>query len=319
MLFLIALLIATTSSATVRGPLTLDFQNWLDRNGYTSFDFVRKDYGTQGSYGGFTSNNSNATKTPVIFVHGNSDSALKTTLFATGWDNSIAYFEKQGYTSSELYVTSWQDNNAAKAATRTHNCKDLTRLRKFFEAVLAYTGAVKVSVVSHSMGVTLARKLIQGGGVKATDGNCDLGASISDKIDVLVAISGANYGLCNCGGTLGWFSATCNKNNGFWPGDFCGAYSSAFCGLSTVRCNEPSTYSHLLSEMNNSKLKEASKVFSLWSKADDLIGNGDLVWGRPTSLVPLSDGTIIYKSFTHMQSKEKTAEDQYRLVVMGKI
>ena len=39
-------------------------------------------------------------------------------------------------------------------------------LRAFIEAVLTYTKADKVDVISHSMGVTLARKAIQGGNSK---------------------------------------------------------------------------------------------------------------------------------------------------------
>lgn len=237
-------------------------------NDYGSYDFVRADYGTQGSYGGFTSTTGRVSKTPVIFLHGNSDTALATNKLSTGWDNSINYFETQGYTSAELYATSWQDNVAGKAGTRTHNCKDLTRLRKFFEAVLGYTGAPKVSLVAHSMGVTLGRKVIHGGFVNATDGSCNLGVSISNKIDVLVAIAGANYGLCNCAGSLGLFAATCNKKNGFWPGDSCGSYNFSYCGLASTPCDGLSTYSYLLSEMNNSKMKEASYVFSLWSKGE---------------------------------------------------
>ncbi|EGT32289.1 hypothetical protein CAEBREN_32674 [Caenorhabditis brenneri] len=307
------------TSSSLTGPLSSDFQNWLKSNQYSSYDFVRSDYGTKGSYGGFTKTLTKATKTPVIFLHGNSDSALKTSSLSTGWDNSIDYFETKGYTSAELYATSWQDNIAAKAGTRTHNCKDLTRLRKFFEAVLAYTGSPKVSVVSHSMGVTLGRKVINGGVVNGTDGNCDLGPSITEKIDVFVGIAGANYGLCNCAGTFGLLAATCNKKNGFWPGDACGAYTSTFCGRAATPCNGLSTYSRLLDEMNTSNNKDGSYVFSMWSKADDLIGNGDIVWGRPTSLVPLSDGKIIYESLTHMQSKENTAVDQYKLVTSKKV
>lgn len=36
-------------------------------------------------------------------------------------------------------------------------------LRAFVEAVIAYTGAPQVNIISHSMGVTLARKVIKGG------------------------------------------------------------------------------------------------------------------------------------------------------------
>ena len=36
-------------------------------------------------------------------------------------------------------------------------------VRKFIEAVIAYTSAAKVSIIAHSMGVTLARRAIKGG------------------------------------------------------------------------------------------------------------------------------------------------------------
>ena len=36
-------------------------------------------------------------------------------------------------------------------------------IRRFMEAVLDYTGAPKIDVISHSMGVTLSRAAIKGG------------------------------------------------------------------------------------------------------------------------------------------------------------
>ncbi|ETN68457.1 triacylglycerol lipase [Necator americanus] len=206
-------------------------------NGYQNYDFVRADYGTQGSYGGKT-------------------------------ENSSTYFLDKGFTQAELYATSWGDTNTMNAAKRTHNCNDLSRLRSFVQAVLAYTGAPKVSLITHSMGVTLGRKLIKGG------------------------------------------------QNGFWPGDTCGL-NTYTCGANPLPfpCNGP-TYSNLLMAMNMDNVREASIVFSAWSKgepfsfyqiefignsphfplnkiaADDLILFGDQVWGRPTSLIPTSSGKI---------------------------
>ena len=46
-----------------------------------------------------------STKTPVIFIHGNSDSALQTTSFATGWDNSILVRKKMKREISILFST----------------------------------------------------------------------------------------------------------------------------------------------------------------------------------------------------------------------
>lgn len=41
--------------------------------------------------------------------------------------------------------------------------KNVKYMRAFLEAVLAYTKAEKVIVIGHSMGVTIGRKIIQGG------------------------------------------------------------------------------------------------------------------------------------------------------------
>uniref|UniRef100_A0A1I7U7G5 Myb-like domain-containing protein n=1 Tax=Caenorhabditis tropicalis TaxID=1561998 RepID=A0A1I7U7G5_9PELO len=49
-------------------------------------------------------------------------------------------------------------------------------------------------------------------------------------------------------------------------------------------------------------------------RGDDLIGDGNMVWGRPTSEIPLSDGNKIYKNFTHMETKLNTAADQFFII-----
>ncbi|VDM65844.1 unnamed protein product [Strongylus vulgaris] len=71
----------------------------------------------------------------------------------------------------------------------------------------------------------------------------------------------------------------------------------------------------MLMEMNTDNVREASVVYSAWSVADDLILYGDQVWGRPTSLIPTSSGKVVYTHYTHMQTKENTAADQYTMVV----
>lgn len=43
---------ALAAGGSITGPLTDDFQTWLEQNGYATDDFVRNDYGAHGSYGG---------------------------------------------------------------------------------------------------------------------------------------------------------------------------------------------------------------------------------------------------------------------------
>ncbi|CAB3397330.1 unnamed protein product [Caenorhabditis bovis] len=314
LVFSTCLCIAVFATSDIAGPLSDDFQKWLDSNGYSGYDFVRSDYGSQGSYGGKTKNSPNVVNVPVIFIHGNSDAALHRSSSATGWSNSIEYFLAHGYTEAELYATSWQDTNELKASTRTHDCHTMTRMRKFVEAVIAYTGAPKISIVSHSMGVTMARKIIKGGSIEAPDGNCNLGLPLNKKVQVLVGISGANFGLCSCEGGGAVMEKTCNRKNGFWPGDSCGM-NYLTCGLSPLPwpCSAVN-YSTFLMQLNSDKNKEADYVFSAWSHADELIGYNDMVWGRATSFIPTSDGKINYEIYTHMESKENTAADQYQMV-----
>ncbi|CAI5451363.1 unnamed protein product [Caenorhabditis angaria] len=302
------------TSNSITGPFTDDFQSWLKDNDYSSYDFPREDYGTQGSYGGKVDANTVISNTPVVFIHGNSDAALHKSSAATGWSNSIEYFLEQGYTTAELYATSWQDTNALNAASRTHDCYDLVRLRKFLEAVLAYTKAPKISVVTHSMGVTLGRKIVKGGTMEAADGRCDLGASLASKVEVFVGISGANYGLCNCEGGAATLEKTCNRKNGLWPGDSCGL-NYLDCGLSPLPwpCSSHS-YSTFLMNLNSDKTKEALYVFSAWSHADELIEYNNMVWGQQTSLIPTSDASIIYNTYGHMETKDLTSVDQYKMV-----
>jgi len=147
------------SASAARAQLTSHFQNWLSANGYGSYDF---NYGGN-SYGGKASATDTVVNQPVIFIHGNSDSALGQSSALTGWNSSLNYFLSQGYKTSELYATTWGDANPALSAYQYHSKPNLQKIRAFIQAVKAYTGAAKVDIVTHSMGVTLTRKAIAGG------------------------------------------------------------------------------------------------------------------------------------------------------------
>ncbi|HEX7831790.1 MAG TPA: hypothetical protein VF787_19195, partial [Thermoanaerobaculia bacterium] len=124
--------------------LSSDFRSWLTANGYGSYDFIRADV-TGGSYGGRAFAGQAVVNQPVIFIHGNSDSAIGTgAAGSTGWRASIEYFKSQGYTSAEIYTTTWGPASAALSSQQYHSKPHLTRLRAFVQAVKAYTGATKV-------------------------------------------------------------------------------------------------------------------------------------------------------------------------------
>lgn len=51
------LLISTVLSQDIPeyGPISANFDAWLDRNGYGKYDYARLDLGTAGSFGGMSS------------------------------------------------------------------------------------------------------------------------------------------------------------------------------------------------------------------------------------------------------------------------
>ncbi|CAD6192390.1 unnamed protein product [Caenorhabditis auriculariae] len=299
----------------LHGPITPHFQTWLTTNGYGEYHFERSDYGSRGSFGGKANSSTKITKAPVIFLHGNTDSALHNNEFSTGFSRSIRYFLKNGYGPEEIYSTSWGDINPNHAPLRSHKCAYLTYLRKFLEAVLAYTEAHKVSIVAHSMGATLGRKIIKGGKSVSDDGECDLGAPLNHKIKIFLSISGAHYGICACGGTVAEEKLTCGAQSGFFPGNSCGTAYNCSSTPSTEPCPESKLhYSEFLTALNADQTKEADFVYSIWSQDDDLILYNNLAWGRLTSLIPNSDGHKIFKGFGHMATKDRTAADQLAII-----
>jgi len=163
---------------------------------------------------------------------------------------------------------------------------------------MKYTGSDRINVIGHSMGVTLARRVIKGGVVNAAPTSFNLGPSLAGNVDTFIGIAGANYGLVNCG--LVSLFATCNQLNGFYPGDL-------------LCVSGPSKY---LAELNNDQIKEGNHVYAIFSTSDDLIGYGDMVCGRYTSLWPTVDS---YKTFSftiscHMKLRDETADAQYNLI-----
>ena len=272
--------------------LTSHFQNWLNSNGYGGYDF---EGGYGDSYGGKASSSDPVNNQPVIFIHGNSDNAA-------GWENSINYFLSQGYRSSELYAITWGPNNSSMASSQYHSYEYLTRIRTFIQAVKAYTGASKVDVIGHSMGVTLGRKAIQGGSAYdgAAGGTYNLGSRLS-YVDTFLGIAGGNRGLTAC--YYSPYSATCSDRNGFYPGYL-------YYGFG------PYGVSDLLTGLNSSGVREGSYIYSMWSTVDQIIGYGCVVYGVNTCRIPGQNGEKSFSSvpYGHFGLKDETEYYQWRMV-----
>ncbi len=281
--------------------LTPHFRSWLSANGFGPWAFERSDV-PGGSFGGRAGDGDPIVRVPVVFVHGNSDSALGTGVSPfTGFAATISELKARGYTGAELYATTWGPASAASSALQYHSRAHLTRIRAFLEAVLSYTGAPRISVVGHSMGVTLARKAILGGAASdaADGGSYDLGPALTAKVDTFIGISGSSWGLVSCYQT-GPTTPTCGSTNGFYPGYWYG----------------PTGLSSILSNVNSRSRYEGSYVFTIWSTADEVIGYGDVVWGRYTSQVPGQNGEKRYSSapYGHFGSKDLATYVQYRML-----
>lgn len=171
--------------------------------------------------GGFGGGSCAATRTPVIFVHGNSVNA---TFFArpstSGVPSVYDTLRAAGYNDCELFGITWlspteQDNQQLNYHTATK----AARIRDFILAVKAYTGKSRVNILAHSMGVTVALHGITYGGLWGS-------------IERFVNVAGGLRGLSSCL-AVGYANPafpTCGSQNlfdsnifGFWPDGAAGA------------------------------------------------------------------------------------------------
>jgi pimeloyl-ACP methyl ester carboxylesterase len=285
--------------ALANGAITEHFGKWLKASGLGSFDFNRSDL-DGASFGGRNYDHEPIKHTPIIFVHGNSDKAYGDLGWQIGWKYPIQYLMMNGYTSAELYTTTWGPADILFADDQYHSREYLTRIRTFIEAVLNYTKAEKVNVVGHSMGVTLARKAIQGGvGEDILDGGFyDLGRSLKDRVDTFVGIAGANWGLVDC--YTDFLIPTCATVNGFFPGIAPG----------------PIQLSAILTDINYVGGPEAGFVFTIYSLTDEVIGYGDLVWGKFTSKIMTQNDEIRHTEvgWTHLAMRDNAGPPVLQMV-----
>ena len=138
---------------------------------------------------------------PVIFVHGNN-------VDAADWYPVRDDFKAAGWSDQELFALSYNGlgGNNGTALTRTNPERDsehtemgwdgVTRvtnndvnvpdLYDFVRAVQSYTGSSKFSFVTHSLGVTLARRTLQ------------VHPELRADLVAFVGIAGANHGTSFC-------------------------------------------------------------------------------------------------------------------------
>jgi triacylglycerol lipase len=280
--------------------LTQDMRDWLKQSRFAEMNLERADL-EGGSYGGRQPGDAlKPGRDPVIFIHGNSDRAVGGEL--GGWQRSIEAFREAGWGTGELYATTWGPASISSAAMQYHSRESVEHVRAFIEAVLEYTGAERVDIVTHSMGVTLARRAILGG--VASDalagGDYAVGEPLTERVDTFVGIAGANRGLVACALT-GPSTPTCGATNGLYPGTYLGRGAR----------------SQLLRALDAREGFEGEHVFTIWSPEDELIntiGQGSLVWGEVTSRIAGQEGELVVEGGTHLGSRDETVAAQVRMV-----
>lgn len=132
-------------------------------------------------------------RTPVIFLHGNNDTPFPTACSPYGRMQAMAqYFADNGYAASELWGLGYQGDQCNLPGDQTLRARighshqaNVPDLRRFVDAVLAYTGASQVDIVGHSMGATLAREWMRQDNTHKT-------------VRRLVSIDGPHHGIINC-------------------------------------------------------------------------------------------------------------------------
>lgn len=166
-------------------------------------------------------------------------------------------------------MTTWGNADQALASLNYHSYNYLTYLRAFVEAVLDYTKSPYVNIVSHSMGVTLARKVVKGGYAndELAGGKYYLGEPLTKRVRVFVGLAGGNQGLTSCytGGTT---LPTCGMTNGFFPGQ------PPLIGRS-----------QFLEELDDNRAAEGLWVATGRAVYDEVIGGDCLVWGKYTTRI----------------------------------
>jgi len=124
---------------------------------------------------------------PIIFVHGN-------TRDASDWDEpgkSVKQrFLNAGYSMQELWAISYNGKSTKQlppsSQCRTNVQVNLSDVTAFVKAVVAYTGAQKIDIISHSKGVVLVRTMM----AEHPD--------IAGLVENFVGIAGPNHGTSVC-------------------------------------------------------------------------------------------------------------------------
>jgi pimeloyl-ACP methyl ester carboxylesterase len=175
---------------------------------------------------GFGSRQGRVERVPVIFLHGNNDTPFPTACNPFGYIHNLAqFFLDAGYSPRELWGLGYQGDQCDLGANPTNRSgfahsteANVPDLRAFVAAVLEYTGAKRVDIVAHSLGVTLTREWMRRD-------------HAHHLVRALVAIDGPNHGIISCSPSpLNYFQLP--SQGGFTPDSaICREYGSDHTAL----------------------------------------------------------------------------------------
>lgn len=121
-----------------------------------------------------------AQKPPVVLIHGNGGAA-------NDWLGVRNALCKQGYSDSEIWAITFQNNDCSGYCYSGSNTEHATELEQMVKLVRGQTQAPRVSLVAASMGVPAARYYLK-----------FLGGLQRDEVALAYLVSGPNHGLADC-------------------------------------------------------------------------------------------------------------------------
>ena len=203
----------------------------------------------------------------VVLVHGNSGEP-------SDWDNTYSLLRNNGYQASQIYRPNWGSKTCA--ACNNHSGTEEVPVRDAIAAAINNSCTGKIDVIGHSMGVTLAAKII------IEEGNVG-------NIDAFVGIAGAYRGLWTCGA---------------YPFNV----ATSTCGVNGLSVSSP-----FLDWLFGRKI--GTRVYSIKSYADQIVcGTGTcLVYGVHSSQISGEAASFTY-SYGHFRLQQYTASKQYSLL-----
>ena len=165
-------------------------------------------------YGGFGGGACTASRTPVVFIHGNGDSAISFDMppgvvsgYARPARSPYGELRAAGYNDCELFgVTYLSEVERAHPQYNYHEPYTYRMLEDFIDAVKAYTGKPQVDIVAHSLGSTMALAMLKYTGSQGS-------------VRRFVNIGGAIRGLQTCRhtGYQNPLAQTCNAEGWVYP------------------------------------------------------------------------------------------------------